>query len=153
MVPNSETTIRSAWVFLLYVSLFRNLLLYVTSPETTPGSRCWVFSCDISEFDFSTRRSLMLHELQCPEITLVNIDLVSPSVKVKLWISDMPSNQWLYSLLPTEKRPGPFLSRVPCSQDGMEPEGQRSHRFLPSCTFLCFICSLFFPSIVLEELL
>lgn len=33
MVPNSETTIRSAWVFLLYVSLFRNLLLYVTSPD------------------------------------------------------------------------------------------------------------------------
>lgn len=41
-------------------------------------------------------------------------------------MSDRPSNQWLYSESPTEKSPGPFLRRVPCSQDGMEPTGQRS---------------------------
>lgn len=51
----------------------------------------------------------------------------SPFLKVKLWMSDRPSNQWLYSDLPTEKRPGPFLSRVPCSHDGMEPAGKTGH--------------------------
>lgn len=50
---------------------------------------------------------------------------VWPLLKVKLWMSDKPSNQWLYSELPTEKSPGPFLSRVPCSQEGTDPAGQR----------------------------
>lgn len=49
---------------------------------------------------------------------------------------DRPSNQWLYSELPTEKRPGPFLSRVPCSHDGMEPAGKTSF-----CNFLILALS------------
>lgn len=46
-----------------------------------------------------------------------------PLLKVKLWMSDRPSNQWLYLESPTEKSPGPFLRRVPWSQGGMEPAG------------------------------
>lgn len=50
-----------------------------------------------------------------------------PLWKVKLWISDRPSNQWLYSDFPTEKSPGPFRTRVPWSHGGTDPAGQRSH--------------------------
>lgn len=66
-----------------------------------------------------------------------------PSLKVKLWMSDRPSNQWLYSESPTEKSPGPFLRRVPCSQDGMEPTGQRSQAW--HSVFYRYIKIMFVP--------